>query len=118
HRQQQAGLLATGHQADLEIAALATEAEAAELGAHLGLRRAWSHGDAHVVVGRRLEVEAFFLVLRKITDTQLRRLLELADARLEALRDQADKGRFAVVRIAVKWNVSLHLHSTIDILQD
>ena len=75
-RQQQAGLLAARQDADLEVGAIAREAEAAELGAHLGLAGARTERAVHVVERRRLVVEALFLILREVADAQLRRLLQ------------------------------------------
>src|SRR5205823_11457387 len=81
-RQQQPRLLAARQHADLEVGPIAREAEAAELGAYLGLLRARPERAVHVIERRRLVVEALLLVLREIADAQPRRLLELAGARL------------------------------------
>src|SRR3982751_3751342 len=99
-RQQQARLLAARHQPDLEVAALAGKAEAAELGAHLVLGRARPERAIHVAERRAFVVETLFLVLREVADAELGAAPHLALARRELVGEQADEGRLAVAVLA------------------
>ena len=116
-RQQQPRLLAARQHADLEVGAVAREAEAAELGAHLGLAGGRPEGAAHVLERRRLVVEAFLLVLREVADAQARRALDLALARLQAIRQQPDEGRLAVAVLAQERDAVVHVEPEVELAQ-
>ena len=116
-RQQQPRLLAARQQADLEVGTVARKAEAAELGAHLGLARRWPQRARHVVEGRGLVVEAFFLVLREVADAQLRRLPDPAFARLQAVRQQPDERRLAGAVDAEEADPVVDIEAQVELLR-
>src|SRR5664279_2452411 len=101
----------------LEIGAIAREAEAAELAAHLGLAGARPQRAAHVLERRRLVVETLLLVLREVADAQARRALDPALARLQAIRQQPDEGRLAVAVLAQQRDAVVHVEPEVELAQ-
>ena len=116
-RQQKPGLLAAGQVGNAGFRLALLEAEAAQMGAHLLLRR--QRHDALGLLDRgQRQVQLVLLVLGEIADAQLRRALHLAGHGLQPSGQQLDQRGLAVAVGAQQGDAVVHVDAQVHAAQD